>query len=363
MMQYVDEFRNKSHVRALSDQIRDIAGTLDRTVRFMEVCGGHTMAIHRFGLPELLPDNVELISGPGCPVCVTATSYIDTALKLAEEGALLTTFGDLYRVPGSDTTLEQAASQGASVEIVYSPRDALTVARDNPDRNVVFLGVGFETTVPTVAATLMEAKETQLSNFHLLSGHKTMPQALRALVEAPDVSLDGFILPGHVSTITGLNIYTFLADEFDIPSCVSGFEPSDMMQAIQSLLQQCSDHEAAINNAYGRAVRREGNTRAQSIVERVFEPADSAWRGIGLIPGSGLALREEWSEFNCGYRMPFEGAEEPPGCQCGEVLRGNIRPPQCPLFGSRCTPDSPVGPCMVSSEGSCAAHYKYGSQE
>ncbi len=362
-MQYVDEFRNKSHVQALADRIRDIAESLDRTVRFMEVCGGHTMAIHRFGLPELLPDNVELISGPGCPVCVTATSYIDTALQLAEEGALLTTFGDLYRVPGSDTTLERAASQGATVEIVYSPHDALTVANNNPDRDVVFLAVGFETTVPTVAATLMEASETGLSNFHLLSGHKTMPQALRALVEAPDVSLDGFILPGHVSTITGLDIYTFLADEFNIPCCVSGFEPSDMMQTIESLLEQCAGREATVDNAYGRAVQPEGNPQAQSIVEHVFEPADAVWRGIGLIPDSGLALRNEWSKFSCGYRMPFEGAEEPPGCECGEVLRGNVRPPECPLFGSRCTPDSPVGPCMVSSEGSCAAHYKYGSQE
>lgn len=360
-MQYVDEFRNADHVRALADAIGEAAGQTDRHLRFMEVCGGHTMAIHRFGLPDLLPENVELISGPGCPVCVTSTAYIDTSLRLARQATIIATFGDLYRVPGDDGSLEEAAAAGADVEIVYSPRDALDLARENPGREVVFLGVGFETTVPTIAATVLEARSAALDNFRVLSGHKTMPNALRALVEAPEVAIDGFLLPGHVSTITGTDVFRFLPREFGIPCCVAGFEPTDMMQAIRSLTEQCRDGRAEVDNEYGRAVQPAGNPKARRIVQSVFQPVDARWRGIGIIPGSGLDLRAEWSAFRCERPDPEVESAEFGECRCGEVLRGLIHPPECPLFGTRCTPETPVGPCMVSSEGSCAAHYKYGS--
>jgi hydrogenase expression/formation protein HypD len=359
-MRYVDEFRNADHVQSLARSIEETAVKVGRHLRFMEVCGGHTMAIHRFGLPDLLPDNVELISGPGCPVCVTSTAYIDAARDLGEAGATIATFGDLYRVPGEGGSLEEAGATGADVQIVYSPRDALKIAREHPEWDVVFLGVGFETTIPTIAATVVEADSADVHNLRVLSGHKTMPNALRALVEAPEVAIDGFLLPGHVSTITGVDDFRFLPDEFGIPCCISGFEPTDMMQAIRSLTEQCRDGRATVDNEYGRAVRPGGNPRARQIVDRVFEPVDARWRGIGLIPGSGLDLRDEWSEFRCDPPDPQLESAEFGDCRCGEVLRGLIHPPDCPLFGTRCTPDSPVGPCMVSSEGSCAAHYKYG---
>lgn len=360
-MRYVDDFRNADHVRALAARINENAEELDAPVRFMEVCGGHTMAIHRFGLPDLLPSSVELISGPGCPVCVTSTAYIDTAIELAERGDLIATFGDLYRVPGREKTLEATAAAGADVQVVYSPRDALTLAKEHPDRQVTFLGVGFETTVPTVAATVLEADSSGINNLRFLSGHKTMPEALRALVEAPEVALDGFLLPGHVSTITGRDIYRFLTEEFNVPCCISGFEPTDMLQAIESLVEQCVRGEAEVDNKYGRAVRPEGNQRAQGIINSVFEPVDARWRGIGPIPGSGLDLRDKWESRRVERPNPSVGSPEFGACRCGDVLRGLINPPDCPLFGKRCTPENPVGPCMVSSEGSCAAHYKYGS--
>jgi hydrogenase expression/formation protein HypD len=359
-MRYVDEFRNPQAARRLGEQIGRAAAATGRTLRFMEVCGGHTMAIHRFGLPHLLPQSVELLSGPGCPVCVTPTTYIDRAVELGREGALLATFGDLYRVPGSAGSLEEAVAGGLDVRIVYSPRDALKIAREEPDRRVVFLGVGFETTAPTVAATMLEARQAGLGNFRVLSGHKTMPRALRALVEAPQVAIDGFILPGHVTAVIGTRPYEFLPREFGTACCVSGFEPTDILMAVLSLTRQCVASEPAVDNQYLRAVPAEGNPLARGIVEQVFEPADSQWRGIGCIGGSGLDIREEWAAMREGPPDPAAPSADFGACRCAEVLRGVIRPPQCPLFGKACVPDSPVGPCMVSSEGSCAAFYKYG---
>jgi hydrogenase expression/formation protein HypD len=359
-MRYVDEFRNPDAARRLGGQIAEAAATAGRVMRFMEVCGGHTMAIHRFGLPFLLPESIELLSGPGCPVCVTPTTYVDRAIALGREGAILATFGDLYRVPGSGGSLEEAVAGGLDVRIVYSPRDALKIARENADRPVVFLGVGFETTVPTVAATMIEAQQAGLGNFRVLSGHKTMPRALRALVEAPDVAIDGFILPGHVTSIIGTAPYEFLPREFGTACCVSGFEPTDILMAVLSLTRQSAAGRPIVDNQYPRAVRPDGNPLARSIVERVFEPGDSQWRGVGMIGGSGLDIRDEWAAMRAEPPDPAEPSAEFGACRCAEVLRGIIRPPQCPLFGKACVPDSPVGPCMVSTEGSCAAYFKYG---
>ena len=362
-MKFVDEFRDARLVHALRERVGEVAGRLRRSVRFMEVCGGHTMAIHRFGIPGLLPPEIELLSGPGCPVCVTPTTYVDRAIELgAEEGAILTTFGDLYRVPGSDGSLEDAAAAGrADVRVVYSARDAVQVAAENATRQIIFLAIGFETTAPTVAAVVLEAQGTGLKNFRVLSGHKAMPPALRALLEAPQVALDGFILPGHVSTIIGVNAYRFIADEFGLACSITGFEPTDILQGILGLAEQCADGRASVENHYGRAVRADGNPVARSLMERVFRPADAQWRGIGLIPGSGLELRDDWRGFSVDPPDPALPSVELAECRCGEVLRGLIRPSDCPLFGLRCTPEEPAGPCMVSSEGSCAALYKYGA--
>ncbi len=363
-MRFVDEFRDPEAARTLAAQIKRTAKDAP-PMRFMEVCGGHTMAIHRFGIPHLLPDNIELLSGPGCPVCVTPSTYVDRAIEVARESnerpVTLTTFGDLYRVPGGTESLEDAAGRGLDVRTVYSPRDALKLAADNPQRDIVFLGVGFETTVPTVAATIMEAREQGLGNFRVLSGHKTMPLALRALVEAPEVALDGFLLPGHVSTISGPGPYRFLADEFGIAGCVSGFEPTDILQAILSLAEQVVEQRPAVENRYGRAVRADGNPTAWDVVEAVFQPADSQWRGLGMIADSGLAVRDEWQDHAATPPEPARQSLEHDRCLCAQVLRGIARPTDCALFGTACVPGSPVGPCMVSSEGACAAFHKYGT--
>ena len=361
-MRYVDEFRSAPLVKAMSARIAELSERLSRPVRFMEVCGGHTMAIHRFGIPALLPSQVELLSGPGCPVCVTPTASIDRAIELGrQEGVMLTTFGDLFRVPGGEQSLEGAAGRGVDVRVVYSPRDALRIAGENPDRQVIFLAVGFETTAPTTAATVLEAKATGVSNFRVLSGHKTMPGALRALTQAPEVAIDGFILPGHVSTIIGAGPYAFLAEELGLACCIAGFEPADVLQSILSLVEQCVEGRPRVDNRYGRAVRAEGNPKACETIARVFEPCDAQWRGIGMVPASGLDLRDEWKAFHVSPPDAALASPESGRCRCGEVLRGVIKPPQCPLFGTRCTPDTPVGPCMVSSEGACGAFFRYGS--
>ena len=307
-----------------------------------EVCGTHTVSIGRYGFRSIMPAGLKLLSGPGCPVCVTANRDIDHAIALANiDGAIITTFGDMMRVPGSSTSLAAQKAAGRDIRIVYSPLDALDIAEQNPDRPVIFMGVGFETTTPTIAAAILEAEARGLLNFSVYCAHKTTPPALRAIANDPETTIDGFILPGHVATITGLAPFSFLVDEFNTPGVVTGFEPVDILQGICMLVQMVVEDRPAIDNAYRRG--------------------DTTWRGLGPIAASGLAIRPEFSRFDARTRfdVPVEATVEPRGCRCGDVLRGAITPSDCPLFGRTCTPEHPVGPCMVSSEGSCAAYYRY----
>ena len=329
----------------------------------MEVCGTHTVAIFRSGLHSLLPESVEHLSGPGCPVCVTHDSEVASYLKLAEQDdVILATFGDLLRVPGPNgKTLKTAKAEGARIEIVYSPFDALSLAADNPSERVVFLGIGFETTAPTVAATVKMAKARGIQNFVVLSFHKRVPPAMRALVTDQNTSVDAFLLPGHVSTVIGIEPYRFLASEYGIPAVVTGFEPADILQSLIYVARMRAEGKADIVNAYTRAVASEGNPQAVAIMNEVFVHGDALWRGIGRIDESGLVFSDSYAEFDASRVLNLHVEETAPikGCQCGDVLKGIIKPNQCPLFGTACTPAKPVGPCMVSTEGSCAAYYKY----
>lgn len=353
-MKYVDDFRDPEISRRL---IEEILG-LGKRLTVMEVCGTHTMAISRSGLRPLLAPAVELLSGPGCPVCVTSEADIARAIALAElPDVILATFGDMMKVPGPQGTLLDAASRGARVKVVYSPLEALRLAEQHPESRVVFLGVGFETTAPTVAATLLSAREQKVENFYLLSLHKTVPPALRALVEQEDFRVEGFILPGHVSAIIGTRPYGFLAYEYGIPCVITGFEPADVLRAVYLLLTM---EKPSVEVEYSRAVRQEGNPKAMEVMEMVFEPCGAEWRGLGYIEGSGLRLREELSAHDASLWEvevpPISGSK---GCSCGDVLCGRIKPPECPMFARTCTPENPVGPCMVSSEGTCASYYLY----
>ena len=326
---------------------------------FMEVCGTHTMAVSRYGLRGLLPAGVRLVSGPGCPVCVTAMRDLDLVVALARVPEVtVVTFGDLVRVPSSRTSLVEERAAGADVRVVYSPADAVAMAAAEPARQVVFVGIGFETTAPTVAAAVLEAQARAVGNFSVLCLHKTMPAPLRALLQLGETRLTGFILPGHVSVITGTGCYEFVAAEFGAGGVVSGFEAPDVLESLLMLARQ---REPAIEIQYRRAVHPEGNPVAREFMARVFEPSDADWRGLGVIPGSGLAFREAFAGFDARRRFSVEPGEplEPKGCRCGDVLRGALDPSGCRLFGLRCTPETPVGACMVSSEGSCAAHYRY----
>jgi hydrogenase expression/formation protein HypD len=360
-MKFIDEYRDGEKARPILEEIHRLA---DRPLKFMEVCGTHTVSIARYGLRSILPETIRLISGPGCPVCVTPTGDLDRAISLAGiPGAAVATFGDMVRVPGSDSTLALERAAGKDVRVVYSPLDALRLAEENPGIKVIFLGVGFETTAPTVAATILEAKSRGLKNFFVFSAHKTVPLALRGLLDLGEVQLDGFLLPGHVSAIIGSRPYKFLADEYRLACVIAGFEPVDILQAILMLVRQAKAGQSAVEIQYRRGVNATGNTKALEVMARVFEPADVEWRGLGPIPGTGLALREEFASFDAvrNFEIPVKASREAPGCRCGEVLRGIIRPAECPLFGRVCNPQNPVGPCMVSFEGSCAAAHKYGS--
>jgi len=346
-----------------ADELLRLAADLRAEARpgltFMEVCGTHTMSIARYGLRELLPEGMRLVSGPGCPVCVTATADLDRVVALARlPEVTLATFGDLIRVPASRTTPAAERAAGADVRVVYSARDAVQIAADEPDRQVVFAGIGFETTAPTIAASLLEARARGLANFSVLSMHKTMPPPLKALLELGETPISGFLLPGHVSVITGTACYEFLARDYGVAGVVAGFEPLDVLRALLRLVRQT---RPAIEIEYGRAVRPEGNVVARRLMERVFAPSDADWRGLGVIPGSGLALRPEYADADAALRFPvdLEPPHEPAGCRCGEVLRGVTDPAACALFGARCTPEDPVGACMVSSEGACAARYRF----
>jgi hydrogenase expression/formation protein HypD len=359
-LKYVDEFRDGRIARRLAEAIRESAPP--RPVTLMEVCGTHTMAIARFGIRSLLPPSLRLISGPGCPVCVTPVGFIDRAAAMARlPGVTLAVFGDMMRVPGSATSLEREAAAGADVRVTASTLEALALAERLKDRTVVFLGVGFETTIPTVAVSLIEARRRGLSNYAVLCGHKTMPQALRVLA-AGSPRPDGYLCPGHVSIVIGSAVYGQIVREYGIGCVIAGFEALDILQAVRLLVRQAAAGVPAVENPYSRAVTPEGNVRAAEAIDAVFEPCDSEWRGLGPIPMSGLRIRPEFADFNAALRFPVEvePAVEPPGCRCGDVLRGAIRPAECGLFGTACTTDHPVGACMVSMEGTCAAAFRYG---
>jgi hydrogenase expression/formation protein HypD len=337
-------------------------------LNLMEVCGTHTMAISSSGVRRAIDPRLRLISGPGCPVCVTAQEDIDRAIELARiPGVTIATFGDMVRVPGSDSSLEQEAARGADVRIVYSPLDAVKLAQSNPRRSVVFLGVGFETTIPTVAAAVKIARAAKADNFLVLPLFKTMPEALRMIAGAPQVKVDAFILPGHVSTIIGSKPYEFLVREFHKPCCIVGFELLDLLQGISMLLEQLGQAAnkslpaAGVTIQYRRSVTQSGNRTAQALIREVFKPCNAVWRGLGLIPDSGLEFNPGYARFDARsrFRTKAKPARAIRGCRCGDVLLGAITPPDCRMFARVCTPESPLGPCMVSSEGACAAYYKY----
>ncbi len=356
-MKYIDEFRDGRLIAKVSDQIRRSAGGRRRA--FMEVCGTHTMAIFRYGLRELLPANIRLISGPGCPVCVTPNKYLDKAIALSKmKDVIITTFGDMMRVPGSRSSLENEKAKGAAIKAVYSTDDALNIARKNTDKQVIFLGVGFETTAPTVAASIVEAKREDMKNYSVLCGHKTMPEVIAALLDGGDIEADGFLLPGHVSAIIGAKPYGFLAKKYGKGGVVSGFEPLDIMQAILMLVGQGSPK---IEIQYDRVMGKGGNALAQKMMAKVFNKTTAEWRGIGKVKDSGLKIRKEYSTFDAEAKFEPEAgsSKEPKGCICGAVLKGVKIPSECRLFGSSCTPEHPIGSCMVSSEGTCAAYYRY----
>jgi hydrogenase expression/formation protein HypD len=360
-VKYIDEFRDPKTAGRLVARIKHLAA--GRCLRLMEFCGGHTHAIGRFGLGRLLAPEVELLSGPGCPVCVTSAADLDYAIALAgAPGIMLATFGDMMRVPGSHgRSLQHARSEGADVRLVYSPLDALELAASHPTRQVVLLGIGFETTAPGVAATLLQAEATDVPNLALLSLHKLTPPAMRAILGSGAVRLDGIIGPGHVSAITGSDAWRFVPEEYGLGVAVSGFEPLDMLQAIAALVEMAMAGEPRVANVYGRGVTAAGNPAARGLLSRCFRIDAADWRGLGLLPGSGLALVDELAHRDARrlYDLTIDPADEPAGCRCGEVLRGTLSPPECALFGAACTPRHPVGPCMVSAEGSCAAHYRY----
>lgn len=362
-MKFIDEYRDPALIRALLSAVAREAAAIGRTVSLMEVCGSHTYAIGRYGLKKLLPSNIRLISGPGCPVCVTSVVDVDRALYLAgRPDVIFATFGDMMRVPGSGgRSLQRLRAEGADVRVISSAMDAAAFARENPGRSVVLMGIGFETTAPTVGSSVLGWRKADLQNISLFSVHKLVPPALKALIEDTELGIDGFICPGHVSTITGAAAYSILTAA-GRAAVITGFEPLDILQGILMILRQIAEECPAIEIQYSRAVSEKGNPRARQVMDSVFRPADAEWRGLGTIPASGLVLRDGLADFDAlaRFELPLLESAEPKGCRCGEVLRGVREPAECPLFKKGCTPSSPVGPCMVSSEGTCAAYYKYG---
>jgi hydrogenase expression/formation protein HypD len=353
----------RDRVGPLMDELHGACRQVARRVQLMEICGTHTVAVFRSGLRSMLPENLRLVSGPGCPVCVTAQRHIDAAIELARHpDVILATYGDMMRVPGRLGSLERQRAQGAAVRVVNSARTALDVARENPERPVVFLGVGFETTAPATAATVLEADRDKIENFSVLMCHKLVVPAMRALLNAGDVPLDGFLAPGHVSVIIGAAAYRPIADEHRRPVVVAGFESEQIVRGLLSLVRQVAAGRAAVENVYSAVVTNGGNRVALDLLARVFVPADTPWRALGVIPGSGLELAPRYQRFDALRRFGIElgDDEDHPQCRCGEVITGKVEPAECPAFGRRCTPLDPIGPCMVSSEGTCAAWYKYG---
>ncbi|MDQ2724412.1 MAG: hydrogenase formation protein HypD [Actinomycetota bacterium] len=361
-MRFVDEYRDPAAARALVSQITRLAD--GEHVKFMEVCGGHTHTIYRHGIEHLLPANVELVHGPGCPVCVIPMGRVDDAIAVAETpGIIFTSFGDMMRVPGGNGSLLQAKARGADVRFVYSPLDALRLAQDNPDREVVFFAVGFETTAPSTALTVLRARQLGVTNFTVFCNHVTIVPPLKAILESPDLRLNGFLGPGHVSAVVGNRPYRFVTEHYHKPLVTAGFEPLDILEAVAMLLTQISQGRCEIENQYKRVVRDEGNPRALAILGEVFELRPHfEWRGLGFISQSALKLAPAFSDFDAELRFSVPGVRvaDPKACQCGEVLKGVIKPWECKVFGTACTPETPIGTCMVSSEGACAAYYNFG---
>jgi hydrogenase expression/formation protein HypD len=361
-LRFITEYRRSDLAQGLISQIQHSAKTPSR---FMEFCGGHTVTIFRYGIRQVLPSTIEMVSGPGCPVCVTANADLDRAIALAQiPDVIITTFGDMIRVPGSRTTLQEQKADGADVRMVYSTSDALKIAEDNPSKAVAFLGIGFETTAPTVAACILQAEHKRITNFYVLSLHKLCPPIIRAILDSGEVELQGLVCPGHVSAVIGSHPWEFIARDYHIPCVVSGFEPLDILQCVSMLVAQVETGRSEVEIAYRRGVRPEGNREAIKLMERVFEPGPASWRGMGEVPNSGLKIRKEYQHFDAELAFDIDPGlpYEPKGCICGDILRGVKTPLDCKLFGNVCTPQYPVGPCMVSSEGTCAAYYNYGEQ-
>lgn len=358
-IKYSEEYRDPVITRKIVEQITAVS---KQPLRLMEVCGTHTMSIFKSGIRELLPETIALLAGPGCPVCVTAQNEIDVFIALSRtDDVIVTTFGDLMRVPGTESALQLERAGGQDIRVIYSTFDALEIAQKNPDKSIVFLGVGFETTAPTVAASILTAKQMHLDNYSVFCAHKLVPPALTALGQAKRINIDGFMLPGHVSVIIGTKAYQPFFEQFQVPCVVAGFEPVDILQAILMLVEQVETGKPQLANAYQRVVTFDGNLKAQNILQDVFETADVNWRGIGTIPQSGLKIRKEFASFDAQvkFNLPLFETEAPKGCACGEILMGLKTPPECPLYKKACTPMEPIGPCMVSSEGTCAAYYRY----
>jgi hydrogenase expression/formation protein HypD len=361
-MRFVDEYRNIALVRKVASKIKAVAPR--EPVNIMEVCGTHTQNFFRFGLDKILPQGLRFISGPGCPVCVSSQGYIDSAIKIAQQNdTIILTFGDMLRIPGRSSTLEKERARSADVRVVYSPLDSIDVAKANPGKKVIFLAVGFETTVPTIALSILAAKKEKLDNLFFLCALKLIPPAMGHLSKDRRLKLNGFLCPGHVSSIIGTKPYEFIAKRYKIGCCVAGFEPLDILEGIYFLMEQIVKGEPAVDNQYIRAVKRDGNPEARKIIAQVFQIGDASWRGFGVIPRSGLVLRKEFSRFNAEREFKISRSAEHEvqsrRCKCGDVLKGLILPIACPLFAGACTPDNPVGPCMVSHEGACNAYYKY----
>ncbi len=363
-MKYVDEYRDPALIHGVAAEIARVAG--DQTFRIMEVCGGHTHAIYRFGLESLLPAGIEFIHGPGCPVCVLPMGRVDEGLAIARDPRVIfTAFGDMMRVPGRDGSALEHKARGADIRMIYSPLDALALAQKNPDREIVFFAIGFETTTPSTALTLLRARELGVTNFSVFCNHILVPPAVRAVLDAGDVRIDAFIGPGHVATVTGADAYEFIAREYRRPVVIAGFEPLDLLQSTLMVVRQLVAGEAKLENEYGRFVPSAANAAAAAAIERVFEVRETfEWRGLGMLPQSALRIRPEFAAFDAEARFSTVGviASEDPLAQCGEVLRGLLKPHACRLFGSVCTPEHPIGALMVSSEGACAAHFKYALQ-
>ncbi|MDF0595049.1 hydrogenase formation protein HypD [Psychromarinibacter halotolerans] len=374
-MRYVEEFRDpvaaKGVLRAIADVVDQIGATRDNPVHIMEICGGHTHAIFRYGLDRLTPPGIEFIHGPGCPVCVLPMSRIDECVDIAQRPEVIfTTFGDAMRVPGTRKSLLQAKADGADIRMVYSPLDALEIARRNPDRQVVFFGLGFETTTPSTALSIQQAARDGLSNFSVFCNHITVPPPIKALLDDPHMILNGFVGPGHVSMVIGTHPYDFIAQDYGKPIVVAGFEPLDLLQSVLMVLHQIRDGRAEVENQYARVVPEHGNPVSLAAIADVYEPRPSfEWRGLGEIDASGLRIRDAYKAFDAeekfgvGYGAGPRSVSEPEGCACGQVMTGRIKPTQCPQYGTGCTPEMPLGALMVSSEGACAAYYQYGATD